>query len=359
MEITKNINDDADTVLDTGSDNETVLDVQKEELSEKLKVKPIEKPLIKPKKEISNRKLINLILIDTLCKQPNLWFMQCGHIIRPYFRPIHYDSNKSSEFRITEQYNPFRNTNTKFPQIYNEDMIELINRIKIDISEDESFLTYTDPSGVVRRPYFRRSSTDPIIAPSKLVLIPKPIIVAPRPVLVSKPILNTPITGKRKLNEFVFSKEEEEDDEKEYVYISQARPFIPVVKVLNKKPKIVPVPVAPPPPPPPPPSPPPPPPPSFVSTLIIQPPILVETKDCRYSNNCHRADCSFKHPSGYIPQPYMCRSDKKCHNFSCKYKHSDGYIPCPIVRCRFGNNCDIKKNCYYSHPDDKWWSSLK
>jgi len=356
MEINKDNNDDADTVLDTGSDNETIPEVQKKE--------PVENLKIKPKKEISNCKLIDLILIDTLCKQPNLWFMQCGHIIRPYFRPIHIDSNKSSEFRRDEQYNPFRNTNTKFPKIYNEEMIELINRIKIDILEDESVLSYTDPSGVVRRPHFRRSSTDPIIAPSRsnLNLVVKPIVVDPKPILMSKPTL----TGKRKLNESIFKslfgKEEEYKEEEEApVYTSQAKPIelvfndtykkAKIVPVASKKPNIVPVP-------------PPPPPllpvPSLlphVSTLINKPQMLV--KDCRYGTDCHRTDCIFRHPNGYIPQPYMCRSDKKCHNFSCKYKHSDGYIPYPILRCRYGNKCDIKKTCYYSHPDDKWWNSIK
>jgi hypothetical protein len=375
MELNKeiNINDDADTVLDTGSDNETIPEVKNEKQIEKSQIKPTEN------KNISNRSLVNLILIDTLCKQPNLWFMQCGHIIRPYFRPIHIDSSKTSEFRRDVQYNPFRNTDTKFPQIYNEEMGELINRITIDIGNDESVLTYTDPIGIVRRPYFRKSTTSPIIAlprpiltSPKPIIVPKPVLASPKPIIAPKPVLvGKPVLvdfgakfNKRRLCELISGEGEDKEDDEKYVYISRAIPFIPKINVQSKKPKITPVP-------------PPPPPPisllpsapsalipqsptshsSVVSTLIIQPYVYVG--NCNYGNKCHRVDCSFKHPFGYIPQPQMCRNDKKCHNFSCKYKHSDGYIPCPSVRCRYGNNCSNKKDCYYSHPDDKWWNSIK
>jgi hypothetical protein len=194
-------NDDADTVLDSGSDNDTI----PEELPEKL---PEEIVNEKKVKEISNHNLVNLILVDTLCKDSNLLFLHKGQILRPYFKPINYNIHKYSEFKPSVQENPFRNTDTKFPNISNEDKDELINRIVNDISQNESDLTYKDSKGTIRRPHFRKCIYSTYTNPT--------------------PNLNS--SQKRKA--IVLDTDE---DNEERIYKSQAKPEIPIIHMKKLK----------------------------------------------------------------------------------------------------------------------------
>jgi hypothetical protein len=202
MNSTQN-NDDADTVLDTGSDNDTVPEELPEELPEKIVNE-------KKVKTISNQNLVNLILVDTLCINSNLLFIQKGKVVRPFFKPINYNMHQTSEFKSDLQENPFRGSNTEFPKISNEDKDELINRIFNDISKDESDLTYKDSKGTIRRPYFRKCIYSTYTNPT--------------------PKLN--LSQKRKA--IVLNTEEEEDNE-ERIYKSQAKPEIPIIHMKKLK----------------------------------------------------------------------------------------------------------------------------
>jgi len=312
------IDDDATTVPECESEAEIIPEIKK--------------------KEISNKKIVELILIDTLLTNPNLWFMQCGHIWRPYFRPVNNEPKKDKKHREELQYNPYRYTKTPFPKLSNEEISIIVKKISDDIKEKESNLTYKDPSGVIRRPYFRKSlnKKKPEIAVKKAgEIIPEPIIQPANKL-------------KRKILETFADYKEDDEEEEEYVYISQALPFIheikkPKINVASSKPKPV-IPV-------------------IKEPVLISAPIIEAKKiiNCRYMDKCSKRDCIFTHPLGYIPQPVICNNDTKCCNQNCKYRHSNGYIPKPFKRCRFGSKCNFKENnkCYYSHPDDVYWNAIK
>jgi hypothetical protein len=337
------IDDDATTVPECESEAEIIPEIKK--------------------KEISNKKIVELILIDTLLTNPNLWFMKCGHIWRPYFRPVNNEPKKEKKHREELQYNPYRYSKTPFPKLSNEEISMIVKRISDDINEKESNLTYKDPSGVIRRPYFRKSLTAPVTAVKKAVIESEIPIQMPIQQSTNQPANKL----KRKILE-TFTKFDEEEDE--YIYYSQVLPIIPVIKKpkikvassASSKPApsilppvvIVPVPLpaslAPPPPPPP-----------QIAPIVA--PIIEAKKiiNCRYMDKCSKRDCIFTHPLGYIPQPVICNNDTKCCNQNCKYRHSNGYIPKPFKRCKFGIKCNFKENnkCFYSHPDDVYWSAIK
>jgi hypothetical protein len=86
---------------------------------------------------------------------------------------------------------------------------------------------------------------------------------------------------------------------------------------------------------------------------------------CNYKEKCNKPDCSYEHPSGYVPGsigPNMCHNATKCFNQNCKFTHPDGYVPKPNVRCLGGDECHKEKmkkgSCPFSHPDDKYWNDI-
>jgi len=86
---------------------------------------------------------------------------------------------------------------------------------------------------------------------------------------------------------------------------------------------------------------------------------------CNYKDKCNKPECTYEHPSGYVPGsvgPNMCHNTTKCFNQYCKFIHPDGYVPKPNVRCLGGDECHKEKmkkgSCPFSHPDDKYWNDI-
>ena len=79
-----------------------------------------------------------------------------------------------------------------------------------------------------------------------------------------------------------------------------------------------------------------------------------DATDCFRGLECHKINCPFSHPYGFIRKIINCRDGLKCAVSNCSCVHPANWEWRNNINCKLMNNC-ANHDCTYKHPDGWSW----